>query len=104
MAGSAAAGRAGPGLWASALLLVLLTGLSGPVRAVSEPGKWMLNVDSETLKKQTFFFFTKTLFNSSFIRFKASRREVVGHDEEEEEGRAASKTKGRRTREGRRFG
>lgn len=70
MAGSAAAGRAGPGLWASALLLVLLTGLSGPVRAVSEPGKWMLNVDSETLKKQTFFFFTKTLFNSSFIRFK----------------------------------
>ncbi|XP_039985804.1 transmembrane protein 87A isoform X2 [Xiphias gladius] len=70
MASSTGPGRAGPGLWSSALLLLMLTGLTGPVGAVSEPGKWILNVDSETLKKQTLFYFTKTLFNSSFIHLK----------------------------------
>ncbi|KAM9359172.1 transmembrane protein 87A [Symphorus nematophorus] len=67
---SAGPGRAGPGLWSSVLLMVLLTALSGPVRAVSEPGKWILKVDSETLKKQNLFVFTKTLFNNSFIHLK----------------------------------
>ncbi|XP_074497111.1 transmembrane protein 87A isoform X1 [Sebastes fasciatus] len=65
--------RTGPGLWTSAPLLVLvlvLMGLVGPVGSVSEPGIWTLNVDSEILKKQNFFFFTKTLFNNSFIHLK----------------------------------
>ncbi|CAJ1066290.1 transmembrane protein 87A isoform X2 [Xyrichtys novacula] len=67
MAGSAGPGRAGSGLWSSVLFLLLVIELNGPVCAVSEPGKWVLNVDSETLKKQTLFFFTKTLFNNSYI-------------------------------------
>ncbi|XP_068572626.1 transmembrane protein 87A-like isoform X2 [Cebidichthys violaceus] len=66
MASSAGLGRTGPGLWSLAPLLVLI----GTVGAVSEQGKWILNIDSETLKKQNFFFFTKTLFNSSFIHLK----------------------------------
>ncbi|CAB1458539.1 unnamed protein product [Pleuronectes platessa] len=70
MAGSTGAGRPGAGLRYPALLLLVLAGVSGPVRAVSEPGKWTLNVDSETLKQQNYFFFTKTLFNGSFIRLK----------------------------------
>lgn len=68
MASSAGPDRAGPVLWS--LLLLVLMGLSGPINAASEPGKWILNVDSETLKKQTFFLFTKTLFNNSFIHLK----------------------------------
>ncbi|XP_035851733.1 transmembrane protein 87A isoform X2 [Sander lucioperca] len=77
MARSAALGRSGPGrtgpeLWSSALVLtVLLAELVGPGGAVSEPGKWILNVDSETVKKQNYFLFTKTLFNSSFVHLKA---------------------------------
>ncbi|XP_034054959.1 transmembrane protein 87A [Gymnodraco acuticeps] len=75
MASSAGPGHGGPGLWSSVLLLLLLlllglTGMSVPVGAVSEPGKWIVNVDSESLKKPNFFFFTKTLFNSSFIHLK----------------------------------
>ncbi|XP_069390967.1 transmembrane protein 87A [Paralichthys olivaceus] len=70
MAGSAGPGLPGPRLRSPALLLLLLAGVSGPVRAVSEPGRWTLNVDSETLKDKNFFFFTKTLFNSSFIQLK----------------------------------
>ncbi|TDH15423.1 hypothetical protein EPR50_G00031070 [Perca flavescens] len=61
-------GRTGPGLWYLALVLTVLVGPGG---AVSEPGKWILNVDSETVKKQSYFFFTKTLFNSSFVHLKA---------------------------------
>ncbi|XP_078103219.1 transmembrane protein 87A isoform X2 [Sander vitreus] len=72
MARSAAPGQTGPGLWSSALVLtVLLAELVGPGGAVSEPGKWILNVDSETVKKQNYFLFTKTLFNSSFVHLKA---------------------------------
>ncbi|XP_036932468.1 transmembrane protein 87A isoform X1 [Acanthopagrus latus] len=70
MASSAGPGRTGSGLWSSALLLLVLMVLSGPVRAVSEPGKWILNVDNEVLKKQNFFYFAKTLFNSSSIHLK----------------------------------
>ncbi|KAM7398828.1 hypothetical protein PAMP_018137 [Pampus punctatissimus] len=70
MASSASPGRTEPGLWSWLLLLLVLTGLSGPVNAASEPGKWILNVDSEALKKQTFFVFTKTLFNNTFIHLK----------------------------------
>ncbi|KAM8904715.1 transmembrane protein 87A isoform 2-T2 [Spinachia spinachia] len=57
---------AGPAVWSSVLVLVLV----GTVGAVSELGQWTLNIDSETLKKQNFFFYTKTLFNSSSIRLK----------------------------------
>ncbi|XP_060929063.1 transmembrane protein 87A-like [Limanda limanda] len=70
MLGSTGPGRPGSGLRSPVLLLLLLAGASGPVGAVSEPGRWTLNVDSETLNKQNYFFFTKTLFNSSFIRLK----------------------------------
>ncbi|XP_070826219.1 transmembrane protein 87A [Chaetodon trifascialis] len=70
MASSKDPGRTGPVLWSSALLLLALAALSGPVGAVSEPGKWILNVDSETVKQQNFFYFAKTLFNSSFIHLK----------------------------------
>ncbi|KAM6932483.1 transmembrane protein 87A isoform 2-T2 [Lycodopsis pacificus] len=66
MARSTGLGWTGPGLWSLALLLLLI----GTVGAVSEPGKWILNIDSETLKKQNFFFFTKTLFSSSSIHLK----------------------------------
>ncbi|KAF7653494.1 hypothetical protein LDENG_00082240 [Lucifuga dentata] len=52
MAGSAAPGR-------------------GRVSCVSEPGVWILNVDSEMMKNQNnFFYFTKTLFKNSTIRLK----------------------------------
>lgn len=48
MASSSGPGRTGPGLRSSVLLLLVLvlTELSGPVVAVSEPGKWILNIDS----------------------------------------------------------
>lgn len=69
MASCAGPNRVGPGLWSRSLLFLVLLGISGPVSAASEPGKWILNVDSEALKKQHFLF-TKTLFNSSFIHLK----------------------------------
>ncbi|KAJ3591275.1 hypothetical protein NHX12_009221 [Muraenolepis orangiensis] len=52
--------------WISALLalVVLLDGTD----ARSEPGKWLLDVDGEILKKQSYFVFPKTLFNNSVIK------------------------------------
>ncbi|XP_051535352.1 transmembrane protein 87A-like [Myxocyprinus asiaticus] len=41
-----------------------------PVIAISEPGKWILNVDSEIIKKQNYFYFPKTMFNDSLIELK----------------------------------
>ncbi|XP_071402276.1 transmembrane protein 87B-like, partial [Centroberyx affinis] len=68
-AGPAGSGVTGTGLRSTLLVLLLLaTELGGPVRAVSEPGKWILSVDSESLKKHSLFLYTKTLFNSSIIR------------------------------------
>lgn len=46
MASFAGPGRVGSGLWSWPLLLLLLTGLKGPVSAISEAGKWTLDVDS----------------------------------------------------------
>ncbi|KAM3875043.1 transmembrane protein 87A [Diretmus argenteus] len=66
MANSAGPG-CGTGLWSKLLVLVVLTVVTGTVSAVTEPGKWILDVHSETLKSQNFFFFTKTLFNNTFI-------------------------------------
>ncbi|TNN49654.1 Transmembrane protein 87A [Liparis tanakae] len=57
----------GPGLWSSALLLLVLLGAGG---AVSQQGKWVVNIDSRTLKKPSLFFFTKTLFNSSSVHLR----------------------------------
>ncbi|XP_061537485.1 transmembrane protein 87A-like isoform X2 [Phycodurus eques] len=52
------------------LLLLLVSALHGPSCAVSEPGKWVLNVDSDTLRKHNLFVFAKTLFNNSIIHLK----------------------------------
>lgn len=46
MASFAGPGRTGPGLWSWPLLLLLLTGLKGPVGAVTEAGKWILDINS----------------------------------------------------------
>ncbi|KAL0972837.1 hypothetical protein UPYG_G00195360 [Umbra pygmaea] len=69
---------------ASAMKTVLLTGhitkglflliflhLTLPLNAVSEPGKWTLDVrGGDTLKKQSYFLFTKTMFKDSYIQLK----------------------------------
>ncbi|KAL0972838.1 hypothetical protein UPYG_G00195370 [Umbra pygmaea] len=71
---------------ASAMKTVLLTGhitkglflliflhLTLPLNAVSEPGKWTLDVrGGDTLKKQSYFLFTKTMFKDSYIQLKWS--------------------------------
>ncbi|KAG7224432.1 hypothetical protein INR49_015096 [Caranx melampygus] len=54
MSCSTGPGRPGPRLWSSALVLLVLTGLSGP----------------DSVKTQSFFYFTKTLFNNSFIQLR----------------------------------
>ncbi|KAM4627866.1 transmembrane protein 87A isoform 2-T2 [Polymixia lowei] len=68
------ASSVGPGLWtgrcSTLLALLAFMGLTRPLNAESEPGKWILNVDSETLKKHNFFLFPKTLFNNTYIRLK----------------------------------
>ncbi|KAK2846535.1 hypothetical protein Q5P01_009534 [Channa striata] len=70
MASSTGPGRTSSGRWSSVLLLLVLTVLSGRVSAVSEPGKWILNVNSETLKTKEFYYFAKTLFNGTSIYLK----------------------------------
>ncbi|KAG7254496.1 hypothetical protein CRUP_027327 [Coryphaenoides rupestris] len=50
------------------LVLVVLMDGTRVADAVTEPGKWIINVDAETLKTQTYFVFPKTLFNNSIIR------------------------------------
>ncbi|KAM4743443.1 transmembrane protein 87A [Anableps anableps] len=72
MAGSVGPGRTGSGFCSSAvLLLLLLTAVAGPVWAVSEPGKWTVNVASETVNLQPqYIIFRKTLFNSSTVHLR----------------------------------
>ncbi|XP_029699400.1 transmembrane protein 87A isoform X2 [Takifugu rubripes] len=70
MASFAGPGRTGPGLWSWPLLLLLLPGQNGPVSAISEAGKWILDVDSELLQQQKYFRFTKTLFNGTIVHLK----------------------------------
>ncbi|XP_076831800.1 transmembrane protein 87A isoform X1 [Brachyhypopomus gauderio] len=48
-------------------IFVIISILITPLRAVSEPGKWFLNVDNDIIKKQSYFYFSKTLFNNSQI-------------------------------------
>ncbi|XP_077396363.1 transmembrane protein 87A [Festucalex cinctus] len=71
MASSAGLERTWSALWTrTVLLLLLLSGLHRPSFAVSEPGKWILNVDSETLKNNDILIFAKTLFNNSVVHLK----------------------------------
>ncbi|XP_035987395.1 transmembrane protein 87A isoform X1 [Fundulus heteroclitus] len=70
MADSVGSGRTGSGLCSSAVLLVLLAGVTGPVRATSEPGKWTENIHSEGENKPQFFTYRKTLFNDSSVHLR----------------------------------
>nr|XP_057935602.1 transmembrane protein 87A-like isoform X2 [Doryrhamphus excisus] len=70
MADSAGPNWTRAALWTWTVLLLVLTGLNRPTSAVSEPGKWVLDVDSDTLKTHKYFVFAKTLFNSSVIHVK----------------------------------
>uniref|UniRef100_A0A1A8BSM1 Transmembrane protein 87A n=1 Tax=Nothobranchius kadleci TaxID=1051664 RepID=A0A1A8BSM1_NOTKA len=74
MASSVGPGRSRP-RYRRLLLLLLLAGISGPVSTVSEPGKWIVDIDSKKLKKDaekesSFFHFRKTLFRNSSIHLK----------------------------------
>uniref|UniRef100_A0A1A7Z2K2 Transmembrane protein 87A n=1 Tax=Iconisemion striatum TaxID=60296 RepID=A0A1A7Z2K2_9TELE len=69
MASSVGPGRSGP-RYRRLLLLLLLAGTSGPVSAVSEPGKWTVDIDSKTLKGSSYFLFKKTLFSNSSVHLK----------------------------------
>ncbi|XP_031429761.1 transmembrane protein 87A-like isoform X2 [Clupea harengus] len=51
-------------------VFVLQLSLIQPLNAVSEPGKWILKVDSEMIKKQNHFLFAKTMFNNTIIELK----------------------------------
>ncbi|XP_046719319.1 transmembrane protein 87A-like [Silurus meridionalis] len=46
-----------------------------PLSAVLEQGKWTLNVDSETVKTQNYFYFSKTMFNNSQVEIKWLKEE-----------------------------
>ncbi|MCJ8740126.1 hypothetical protein PDJAM_G00055390 [Pangasius djambal] len=46
-----------------------------PLNAVLEQGKWTLNVDSEMIKNQNYFYFSKTMFNNSLVEIKWLREE-----------------------------
>ncbi|XP_062328948.1 transmembrane protein 87A-like isoform X2 [Osmerus eperlanus] len=50
------------------LFILVLMQFTRPLNAVSEPGKWMLTVNSETLKKQSYFLFHKTMFQGTVIK------------------------------------
>uniref|UniRef100_A0A4W5RDW5 Zgc:162698 n=1 Tax=Hucho hucho TaxID=62062 RepID=A0A4W5RDW5_9TELE len=52
------------------LFLLICIHFTRPLNAVSEPGKWTLNANSETTKTQSFFLFTKTMFNNTGIQLK----------------------------------
>ncbi|XP_054881905.1 transmembrane protein 87A-like isoform X2 [Poeciliopsis prolifica] len=69
MAGSVGPGRTGSGFCCSAVLLLLLAAGPGRVRAVSEPGKWTVDVGEN--QKPQYFVFRKTLFNGSTIHLRA---------------------------------
>ncbi|MBN3319138.1 TM87A protein, partial [Atractosteus spatula] len=49
------------------LHVYLLLHLAQPLHAVSEPGKWIVNVDSNSINQQDKFIFKKTLFNNSIV-------------------------------------
>ncbi|XP_054649439.1 transmembrane protein 87A-like isoform X2 [Dunckerocampus dactyliophorus] len=70
MADSEGPNRTKTAVWTWTLPLLVLTALIAPTIAVSELGKWVLDVDSDTLKTHNYFVFAKTLFNSSVIHVK----------------------------------
>ncbi|XP_037123152.1 transmembrane protein 87A [Syngnathus acus] len=70
MATTASPERTRSALWSRTVLLLVLSVFQRPSCVVSEPGKWILNVDSDTLRKHNLFVFSKTLFNNSVIHLK----------------------------------
>ncbi|CAL8354094.1 unnamed protein product [Lota lota] len=58
----------GSSRWSSVLFLVLLLHAPWVADAVSEQGKWIVNLDGETLKEKSYFVFPKTLFSNTIIR------------------------------------
>ncbi|XP_063348783.1 transmembrane protein 87A-like isoform X2 [Pelmatolapia mariae] len=77
MASFAGPGRTGPGLRCWALVLLMLAEASWPVAAVSEQGKWDLDINSDPLKKEMYFFYSKTLFNNSMISLKFVSKDCI---------------------------
>ncbi|TSN39274.1 Transmembrane protein 87A [Bagarius yarrelli] len=57
------------------LALFFLSVSIPPLNAVLEQGKWTLNVDSELIKQQNYFPFSKTMFNNTMIDIKWLREE-----------------------------
>ncbi|XP_058270293.1 transmembrane protein 87A-like [Hemibagrus wyckioides] len=55
-------------------LAFILTSIP-PLNAVLEKGKWTLDVDSDIIKKQNYFYYPKTMFNKSLIEIKWLREE-----------------------------
>ncbi|XP_068507429.1 transmembrane protein 87A-like isoform X2 [Syngnathus scovelli] len=70
MATTASPERTRSALRSRTLLLLLLSVFQRPSCVVSEPGKWIVNVDSDTLRKHNLFVYSKTLFNNSVIHLK----------------------------------
>ncbi|KAL4647444.1 transmembrane protein 87A-like [Arapaima gigas] len=52
------------------LLLLVLVHFTQLSHAVSEPGRWILNVNGKTHEENSLFLFTKTLFKNSVINLK----------------------------------
>ncbi|KAJ7990311.1 hypothetical protein DPEC_G00298990 [Dallia pectoralis] len=59
-----------PGHLTKVLFLFICINFTRPLNAVSEPGKWILDVRGDTLKQQSYFPFHKTMFNNSLIHLK----------------------------------
>ncbi|XP_062407730.1 transmembrane protein 87A-like [Sardina pilchardus] len=57
-------------------VFILEISLIQPLNAVSEPGKWILKVDSDMIstKKENYFLFSKTMFNNTIIELKWTSR------------------------------
>lgn len=49
------------------LIVILHFVLIPPLTAMSEPGKWILNVDNKNIEKQNYFYYSKTMFNDTYI-------------------------------------
>ncbi|XP_056329067.1 transmembrane protein 87A-like isoform X2 [Danio aesculapii] len=49
------------------LIVILHFVLIPPLTAKSEQGKWTLNVDNENIGKQNHFYYSKTMFNDTYI-------------------------------------
>ncbi|XP_059390285.1 transmembrane protein 87A-like isoform X2 [Carassius carassius] len=59
------------------LVVILHLVLIPPLDAISEPGKWVLDVDNEGAKPK-FYYFPKTMFNNTLIEIKVLSEECYG--------------------------